>query len=262
LIAYDLFAGGERLGWHQRFSAARLCRRAPELRPEGLIGGFSYSDGQMDDRALGLWALDRIRQQGVKLREHTPVERVDTEGGVLVGGRREQFDFVLNVAGPWAARLLEESAIAYRHKLELVRGSHLIVGRRIEHGYLLQSPDDGRICFVLPYQGRTLIGTTEVRQTLDQPIACSHSERDYLLRLFNAFLRPALRVDDIVETYSGLRPLVGAPDAGLSEISRDYALEAIGRLLTVFGGKWTTARALGRKVANALAATAGAPARK
>jgi len=254
LIAYDLFAGSRRLGWHRWLSRGELRKRAPELRPEGLIGGFSYFDGQMDDRALGLWALDRARAKGVELREHTPVERVDTHGTVSLAGRQEKFDFVVNVAGPWAARLLEDSAISSVHRLDLVRGSHLVVRRRIRYGYLLQSPEGGRICFALPYRDQTLIGTTEVRQTLEEPIACSEAERDYLLRMYNGFLQPALSASDIVETFSGVRPLIASLERTISEASREYALERQGRLLTVFGGKWTTARSLGQKVARALAA--------
>jgi glycerol-3-phosphate dehydrogenase len=257
LIAYDLLAGTQRLGWHRWLSAAELSKLAPQLRIDGLLGGFTYFDGQMDDRALGLWALSEARAKGVELRDHTRVERVDIEGGVYVEDRREQFDFVVNAAGPWAARLLEDSAIASLHRLDLVRGSHLIVERKIAHGYLLQSPDDGRVCFVLPYQGRTLIGTTEVRQALDEPIACNEQERDYLSRAFNGCLYPALRADDVVEVFAGMRPLVASRAAGLSEVSREHAIEKYGRLISVFGGKWTTARALGRKVASAVNAEAG-----
>jgi glycerol-3-phosphate dehydrogenase len=252
LLAYDLFSGAERLGPHQWLAVAELRARAPELRPERLIGGYRYFDGQMDDRALGLWALEQARARGVQLRDHTPVERIDTQGGVFIAGRREQFDRVVNVAGPWAARLLERSAVASRHALDLVRGSHLIADRRIAFGYLLQSPADGRVCFVLPYQGRTLIGTTEVRQSIDEPILCSTEEREYLLDVFNAFLRPALQAADVTEVFSAVRPLVGRRGGGASEVSREYAIERNGRLLTVFGGKWTTARALGDKVANAV----------
>lgn len=254
LIAYGLFAGSHRLGWHRWLSGGELRKRAPELRADGLIGGYGYFDGQMDDRALGLWALDRARAKGVELREHTPVERIDTQGTVSVAGGQEKFDFVVNVAGPWAGRLLEDSGIACAHGLDLVRGSHLVVRQRTQYGYLLQSPDDGRICFALPYRDHTLIGTTEVRQALEAPIACSEAERDYLLRTYNGFLQPALNGSDIVETFSGLRPLIASRKGTISHASREYALERQGRLLTVLGGKWTTARSLGQKVARAVAA--------
>jgi glycerol-3-phosphate dehydrogenase len=259
LLAYDLFAGAERLGLHKWLGARALCARAPELRSQRLVGGYRYFDGQMQDRALGLWALEQARARGVQLRDHTLVEQIDTRGGVFAAGQREQFDCVVNLAGPWAARLLERSAIASAHTLDLVRGSHLIVNRQITVGYLLQSPADGRVCFVLPYQGRTLIGTTEVRQSVDEPILCSAQEREYLLGVFNAFLQPALQQADVAEVFSAVRPLVGGRGAGASEVSREYAIECNGRLVTVFGGKWTTARALGRKVAGAVERSASSP---
>jgi glycerol-3-phosphate dehydrogenase len=109
---------------------------------------------------------------------------------------------------------------------------------------------------VLPYQGRTLIGTTEVRQTLDEPIACSDAERDYLLRMFNAAFSPGIGPADVAESFAGLRPLVAGDAAAASAVSREYALELHGRLLTVFGGKWTTARALGAQVAAAVRSAA------
>jgi glycerol-3-phosphate dehydrogenase len=249
LIAYDLLAGRMRLGRHRWLSVDELRERAPHLRTDGLIGGFAFLEGQMDDHALGLWALDRAQEKGVAVRSHTLVERVDTHGGVLVGGEREQFDRVVNAAGPWARQLLDDSGVPTRYALDLVRGSHVMLDRPLRQGFLLQSPDDGRVCFVLPYQGRTLIGTGEVRQTLQDPIACSMQERDYLLRLYNAHLTPPIEPGEALRTFAGVRPLVAGNAASASAVTREYALERQGSLLTIFGGKWTTSRALGQKVA-------------
>ena len=223
------------------------------VESRGLRGGYVFLDGQMDDRALGLWMLAQLRSAGVVVREHEGVLRVATTGCVTTASGEESFDRIVNAAGPWAAAVLAASGIASRYRLDPVRGSHLLVNRIQETGFLLQSPDDGRVCFVLPWQGRTLIGTTEVRQSLVEPIACSEAERDYLLRLHNASLAPALGVADVAQTFAGVRPLIAgsAPDA--SAVSRESVLERSDRLLTVFGGKWTTARALGRKVAEAIA---------
>jgi glycerol-3-phosphate dehydrogenase len=207
----------------------------------------------MDDHALGLWALQQARGKGVEVREHTAVTQVDTAGGVTSGAGRESFDRVVNAAGPWAAALLQASGIASRHRLDLVRGSHLLVDQPLDSGVLLQSPDDGRVCFVLPWKGGTMIGTTEVRQTLSEPIACSEAEQDYLLRVYNAGCSPEIGRRDVAATFAGVRPLIASGAQQASAVSRDYLLERNGRLLTVFGGKWTTARALGRRVAAALA---------
>jgi glycerol-3-phosphate dehydrogenase len=254
LLAYDILAGGRGLGRHRWLGVEQLCAQAPGLRRERLTGGYVYSDGQMDDRALGLWALARARAAGVNLREGAEVERVDTGGGVTVGGVRESYDRVVNAAGPWAGELLARSGVESSHRLDLVRGSHLVLPQPLASGFLLQSPDDGRVCFALPYRGQALVGTTEVRQSLDEPIACSAEERDYLLNVWNACFEPRLRHADIVGAFSGLRPLVGGAAGDARQVSRDYEIERRGCLVSVFGGKWTTARALGRRVARAAAA--------
>jgi glycerol-3-phosphate dehydrogenase len=261
LIAYDLLAGRQRLGWHRWMSARQLSRAAPALRSERLRGAFAYQDGQMDDLALGRWALQQAQAAGAAVRSRTPVQKLDVDGGVHLESGRERFDVVVNAAGPWAYRLLERSGIDSAYRLDLVRGSHLLIERETRHGYLLQSPDDARVCFVLPYQGRTLIGTTEVRQTLDEPIACSAAEEQYLVRLFNAYLQPALKPLEIVERFAGIRPLIAEPEERPDAVSREYALETIGRLLNVFGGKWTTARSLGMKVAQRVRTVSQAAAR-
>jgi len=256
LFAYDWLAGNDRLGRHRWLDVGALLERVPGLRREGLRGGYLFHDGQMDDRALGLWALDRVLARGgAELRQNTIVTGVGVDGALATEGGQENFDFVVNTAGPWADALLATSGIDSPHRLDRVRGSHLIVNRPLETGLLLASPEDGRVCFALPWQGRTLIGTTEVRQRLDEPIFCSDAERAYLLRLHDAYLAPALREQEIVETFAGVRPLLAGSAEEVSAVSREYVLERNGRLLTVFGGKWTTARALGAKVADAIAVT-------
>jgi glycerol-3-phosphate dehydrogenase len=267
LLAYDLLAGRRRLGWHRWLPVDELRARNPDLQARDLLGGYLFFDGTMDDRALGLWALGRALALRVELREHTAVESVDVDGGVCVGGKREPFDYIVNVAGPWAHRLLELSKVPSEYRLDLVRGSHLLVRRESRHGFLLQSPDDGRVCFVLPFGGNSLIGTTEVRQTLDQPIACSDAEREYLVRLFNRYFSPKLRPEEIVDSFSGLRPLLADGAGTASKVSRESVVERNGRLVTVFGGKWTSSRVLGLRVAAALEAgqvtgQATGPARK
>lgn len=249
LLAYDLLSGKRSLGRHRWLGPDELRKQTPGLRRENLQGSYLYFDGRMDDRALGLWALTRATADGVNLREQQAVEKIDIDGGVYIAGEREFYDRVINVAGPWAGELLARSGIDSNYRLDLIRGSHLIVSQPLSIGFLLQSPDDGRVCFVLPYQGRALIGTTEVRQTLGEPIACSAQERDYLLNLWNAYFETQLGAADIAGEFSGLRPLVAGTGGDAQKISRDYEIERRGRLVSVFGGKWTTARALGRKVA-------------
>ena len=112
---------------------------------------------------------------------------------------------------------------------------------------MLEVPGEARIVFVLPYQGNTLLGTTEVRQQLNEPIQCSDAERRYLLNVYNHYFSPAATADSVLSDFAGVRPLLGG-SSNASKASREYQLNWQGKLLTVSGGKWTTARALGRNV--------------
>ena len=105
--------------------------------------------------------------------------------------------------------------------------------------------------FVLPYQGKTLVGTTEIRQKINDPIHITASEIEYLLYHYNRYFNEKRMEADVIETITGLRPLITS-DKALNRLSREYVLEQQHRLITIYGGKWTTARSLGKKVANRL----------
>lgn len=249
LTMYDALAGKATLGRHQWHSAEHLPAPATALRRDGLRGVFTYVDAMMtDDRALGLWAADQARRAGARLHEGAPVEWIAPEGTVRVAGRDGRFDVIVNAAGPWARELLDASGMASETRLDLVRGSHLVVDRPTAGAFALQLPRDERLIFALPYEGRTLVGTTEVRQTLDDPIVCSDAERDYLIEAYNAFFTDAITMRDVHASFAGVRPLVNAGRSAHAQ-RRGERIETNGRVVTVFGGKWTGARALGERVA-------------
>jgi glycerol-3-phosphate dehydrogenase len=247
LTLYDWLAGTESLGRHQWHNYQEVLRLCPQLRLDGLVGGFTFVDGQMDDRALGLWAANEAQKAGVTILTHSPVERVETDGQLGTAGKSYKFDGVVNVAGPWAKQLLDRSGIATSYDLDLVRGSHLLLDVTIDCGCLVEVPGEKRICFVLPYQGKTLVGTTEVRQGLEQPAKCSAQEQDYLLNVYNTQFRPKVDERNIASNFAGVRPLIRS-HRNPSRTSREYVIERRGSLINVFGGKWTTARALANKV--------------
>jgi glycerol-3-phosphate dehydrogenase len=251
LAAYDLLAGRARLGRHRWWSRGRIPERASGLKRDGLRGAFSYWDAQMDDAALGRWAADRARDDGVVIHENTEVTHIAIDGELRTTSDAMRFDVIANVAGPWARALLDASGIASHTRLDLVRGSHLVVNRPTEAGFALNLPSDGRLVFVLPHHGRTLVGTTEVRQTLADPIVCSAAEREYLVDAYNTFFVDAISDTDIETTFAGVRPLV---DSGKSPHAqrRGETIEVEGRVVSVFGGKWTTSRLLGDRVADAV----------
>jgi len=245
---YDLLAGASRLPKSEALTREQILTQAPGLKTDHLLGGFRYHDGQMDDHHLGLWVADRCREAGAKLNEDVPVASASPDGTLkLVNGQRLRFDHILNITGPWAEKLLVASGIRARYRLDVVRGSHLVIERSCPHALILEVPGDNRIFFVLPWKGRSLIGTTEVRQSLDEPITCSEPERNYLLDAYNHFHARPITPADIAYAFAGVRPLLkSASDP--TRARRDYAFQRNGKLLTVFGGKWTTSLALAEKL--------------
>ena len=252
LVLYDMLSGARRLGSHRWMSRAEVLARMPGLRGERLDGAYSFWDGQMDDRALGLWAARQAQAAGVELRAGCEVATVG-EGGELrtAVGEALRFDAICNVAGPWAEDLLSASGLKTRHHLRLVRGSHILIDGPLPCGMLVQAPSDARVCFILPYLGRIMIGTTEAEHPRGAPVRPSDAERDYLIDAWNAHFERRIDASDVRESFAGVRPLLAQPGDPNAN-TREHAIERHGRVVTVFGGKWTTSRVLGEQTADAI----------
>jgi glycerol-3-phosphate dehydrogenase len=251
LTLYDMLAGTHTFGRHHWHSPDDVRALVPQLRTDTIAGAYSYFDVQMHDHELGLWAAARVRELGVIIREHQRVDRVTPAGELSVNGKTERYDAVVNVAGPWAEQLARASQIRTRHTLDLVRGSHLVLRGHLDAGVVIQVPGEQRICFALPYDGQILLGTTEIRQKIGDPIVCSAEEQHYLLDVYNAAFTDTRSRADVVTSFAGLRPLLRS-SSDPSRASREYAIERAGRVVTVFGGKWTTSRVLAMKVVKAV----------
>jgi glycerol-3-phosphate dehydrogenase len=257
---YDFLARGSGFPKSQWLEPRAVIEACPTLKTEGLKGGWQYWDGQMDDRALGLWAADQATRAGVRIVEHTPVSAVRRSGELRIGEQWQRFDCIINATGPWAATLLEQSGIDSAHALDLVRGTHLVLGRTSRCGCVLQSADTARVIFVLPQGEHTLLGTTEVLQPGPEPCQSDASEIDTLLAAYNAHFTEPISRADVIDSYAGVRPVVKSR-GDISRASRESVIERRGRLITVFGGKWTTARALSYRVISAVEAILSAPTR-
>ena len=253
LLLYDALAGRDPLNQHRSLSADEIAARAPVTR-EGLRGGFSYWDAQVDDFALVRAVVRSAARDGVEVREQTRVDALRRDGRHWIVrtnlGDERRYDLIVNAAGPWMNELLRANGIRARYVLSLVRGSHLVLTRRVsDSGLLLQSTSDRRVFFVLPWKETTLVGTTEVaqRESLDH-VHASDEEIDYLLARYNRYFRAPLSRRDVASTFAGVRPLVGRA-TNPSAIGRESRVVRQDNVVNVFGGKLTTFMALARKVA-------------
>ena len=231
--------------------------------------GFVYSDGWVDDaRLVVLNAMD-ARERGATILTGwrcTDAKRGAAQWQVQLqstqGERRSVTARALvNAAGPWAAQFLSEHAHEPRAKsLRLVKGSHIVVPKMFEHdhAYIFQNPDK-RIIFAIPYEGDfTLIGTTDVEHHGAVGEArIDNAETSYLCEQASRYFAKAVTPQDVVWSYSGVRPLLDDESGDPSAVTRDYLLEldtGNAPLLTVWGGKITTFRKLAEEAADLLAA--------
>lgn len=259
LFVYDHAGGREKLA---ASGSTRLEGNAlgAALRAD-LRDGFEYSDCAVDDsRLVVLNAVDAAergaiiltRQRVVAIAGRAEGWEVTVEDGTSGTPRLLRARSLVNATGAWVNQLLEVAGIVPRQRLRLVKGSHLVLKRQFDgdHAYLLQSPDR-RVVFAIPWEGFTLVGTTDLPFAGDPAqVAIDEAEITYLLEVLNRFLRRPAGREDIIATYSGVRPLYDDGSAAEAQkVSRDYHLElqhpAGGApLLSVYGGKITTYRRL------------------
>ena len=252
LLTYDWLAGRR-----SSLPRSRGVRRGDNVYRRPLKPGFklgTYWDAWVDDaRLVVLNALDAA-ERGAEIATRTELLSARRDGetwsATLSGGRSVSACMIANAAGPWVAEMLEQRLSAgHRSAVRLIRGSHIVVPRLTEgdHAYILQQPD-GRFVFVLPYGAHSLIGTTDVPVAAPNEAAISPEEIDYLCAAANFYFATATAPADLVWSYAGIRALYDDGSTQAKDVTRDYHLEldpAPGpKLLSVFGGKITTARAL------------------
>ena len=254
LWLYDRLAGANQpVARHQSFSASGLLKQESGLKPDDLRGGFSYGDCGTDDARMILEVVDSAVDAGAVACHYVSADELLTTDGHVTGVRlrdRETeniFDVktsvVVNAAGPWVFRQFGQESET--HRVRLTKGVHLVMpALQSNHAILLTAKSDGRVFFLIPWYGRTLLGTTDTDFSGDP--ADVRVERDdvtYLLAAANNYLRTPWTVDDIYSAFVGLRTLQNANSETASGVSREWSLEeTLPGLLTSVGGKYTSAR--------------------
>jgi glycerol-3-phosphate dehydrogenase len=256
LLLYDLLAGPGNLQRSRGHTRAWMRSHFPSLNPENLTGGAEYADAQMDDARLCVEVIRTAAGRGAVPANYVEALRVD--GGrvyavdhlsgseVVVRGK-----VILNTTGPWSDRtrgLAGESGDAL---LAPTKGVHLVVpDQGHEAAFLLLHPRDGRVFFVLPWLGKTLLGTTDT-DCPGSPEALVATEEDisYLLEGYNHHFRPGLDRRDLLGHFVGVRPLARTRAGEPSARSREWRLvEGASGMLSVVGGKYTTYRHMAEKI--------------
>ncbi|NKM70421.1 glycerol-3-phosphate dehydrogenase [Rhizobium laguerreae] len=237
---------------------------------------FEYSDGWVDDARMVVLNARDAADKGALIMPRTKVVSARRENGLwqiettdTVTGRNDshQARMLVNAAGPWVDHVIR-SAFGQNeaHHVRLVQGSHIVVKKKFDdvRAYFFQNPDN-RIIFAIPYEGDfTLIGTTDRDYTADpRDVRISEEETVYLCNAASEYFKEPVRPEDIVWTYSAVRPLYDDGASKAQEATRDYVLKLEGEgaaapLLNVFGGKLTTYRRLSEHALEKIGAAIGA----
>lgn len=244
---------------HETLETPDLEMMAPGLSTSDLTGCFRFYDAQTDDARLVL----RVIREGTATGRAVALNYARVEGllhdeqgqanGVAVRDRisRKRYEVraaaVVNATGAWADRLRAE--VGAERRIRPLRGSHLIFPHErfpVYQAVSFPHPDDGRPVFVFPWEGVTLLGTTDLDHTtdLDEEPSIAPEEVDYLLRAVQAhFPGFGLTRADVISTFAGVRPVITKGEGvEPSKESREHALWDERGLLTVTGGKLTTFR--------------------
>jgi len=259
LFMYDNLGGRKILKGTTSINLAGTPEGAP--LQDRFEKAYEYSDCWIEDSRLVVLNARDAQARGARINVRTKVvsaEQVDGLWQITLEGKDtgEQrivtARMLVNAGGPWVEDVIRNAVrINSSEGVRLVRGSHIVTRKLYDHDkcYFFQGTD-GRIIFTIPYETDfTLIGTTDAEHTdvATKPV-CTPEEQNYLIDFASKYLKTAVSKDDIVWTYSGVRPLYDDGATSATAATRDYVLtldqSAGAPILNVFGGKITTYRRL------------------
>ena len=252
LLFYDYLGGKSII---PKSKTINLTKEFPNLLKNKYTKGFQYYDVQVDDKKLTqLNALDAKKRDAVIL-ENTKVIKVERFKKYwkiyLNNNQIIESKILINAAGPWINEIIKDVIkIKLKKSIRLIKGSHIITKKLYNKktAFTLQNYDK-RIIFVIPYKGDfSLIGTTETEVNSPEEVKIEEEEIKYLIDAVNHYFNRQINKNDIIETYSGIRPLI-EDFKEATNVTRDYVFDInvddqMSPLLSIYGGKLTTYRKL------------------
>jgi len=254
---YDILSAKQNIGHSRLLSRTETLRRFPGVKSAGLKAGVLYYDGQFHDARMALSLALTARQKGAVISNHVAVSELLKENGRIVGAKLtdslngESWQLrakgVINATGPFADQIRKMDDPHAAAIITTSTGIHIILDKHFappDTGLMIPETDDGRVLFVLPWEGHAIVGTTDEPAELTEHPRPLEDEIDYLLRHMTRYFNMQVSPADIKAVWSGLRPLVSDPQAAdTAKLARDHVIEeSHAGLLTIAGGKWTTYR--------------------
>ena len=274
LKLYDLLSGKHSFGKSRILSKQEVLEHIPTIKTERLSGGIFYYDGQFDDTRLLIDLVKTAHNHGACVLNYAKVTGFLNDGRSSVAGVRfedqetgESFKArgrcVINATGAYcdAVRMMWDDGS--NPIVTLSQGIHLIFDRKFlpsDNAIVIPKTSDGRVLFCIPWNGHTLIGTTDTPiNKADLEPAALESEIDFVLETAGEYLAEKPNQSDILSIFTGIRPLVKSSSSkNTASLSRSHTIEINDHgLLTITGGKWTTYRLMAEDAVDQAARLAG-----
>ncbi len=266
LILYDLMAGSPFDNMkHRYFNRTAFARRFSALAEDKLLGGFTYADAQTDDGRLVLELVAGAIDAGAVCVNHCKLIELKENNDKVMGARVQdslseegihiQAQVVVNATGQWLSK--DEVSNAW---CRLSKGTHLILpALPSDEALLLTAQSDGRVFFMIPWYGLTLVGTTDTDYRGDiEHVTVEKAEIEYLLREVNYYLKTRWTENDVIGSYAGIRVMRQSDAASPSAVSRDWELKKTANgVFYSIGGKLTSAREDATVIVDAVCAQLG-----
>jgi len=278
LKLYDMMAGELGFGGSRILSNEETRKRLPTIETEGLRGGVIYHDGQFDDARLAITLAQTAADHGATLINYAQVSGLLKQGDLIIGVEVEDVEsgsihrpkarVVINATGAFSDGVRRMDAVDAQSIIQPSQGIHIVLDRAFLPGndaIMVPHTDDGRVVFVIPWNERVVVGTTDtpVDAIPLEPVP-RDGEIDWLLETSARYLIRDPERSDVRATFAGIRPLVksGGED-NTAALSRDHTVNVSkSGLVTIAGGKWTTYRKMAEDTIDCAVAIAQLPDRR
>jgi len=262
---YDFLSRKYMIEKHQLLDAEEVFRLLPGIEREGLVGGVSYSDAQMNDARLCLENILSADEKGADIANNAEVHTLIQENGKVVGAKvidnldQKQFEIrakkIVCAVGPWTNPFIRKENSKAPPQIRTTKGVHIVVKGLISHHAILVPAQKGqRVFFVIPWMANSLIGTTDTdyKGNADD-VSVKQEDIDYLVNETRRVLPHVdLNEENIITMFAGLRPLVHE-DGSPGKVSRKHVIKtSYSGLIYVIGGKYTTYRKIAEDVVSKL----------
>ena len=257
LKLYDALAGSLGLKPSKFLSKEEVLKKLPNVKQEGLKGGLLYYDGQFDDSRLLISLIHTASDLGAICLNYTKVIDFIKEDGRVAGVIAQDFcsdeqlrfeaKSVICAAGVFSDNVRGLSDESREPFIRPSQGIHLVIPKDFFQDHtalMIPKTEDGRVLFIVPWQNRLLLGTTDTeKEHIELEPIPLESEISFILEEAGKYLTTPPKREDVLSVFAGLRPLIAQKGKLSKSLSRDHVIEiSPSALITIVGGKWTTYR--------------------